>query len=72
MTRGILSACHVRPTRPVSQGELDELYAEAYAGEPFDTVDATPPATKHVTGSNHVRVHVSHDPRTCRILAIGV
>ena len=28
MTRGILSACHVRPTRPVSQAELDELYAD--------------------------------------------
>ncbi len=72
MTRGILSACHVRPTRPVSQGELDELYAEAYTGEPFVTVVATPPATKHVTGSNEVRVHVSYDPRTGRILAIGV
>ena len=27
MTRGILSACHVRPTRPVSQAELDAMYA---------------------------------------------
>ena len=31
MTRGILPACHVRPTRPVTQAELDALYAEAYA-----------------------------------------
>jgi N-acetyl-gamma-glutamyl-phosphate reductase len=72
MTRGILSACHVRPTRTVDQAELDALYAEAYADEPFVTVVAQPPATKHVTGSNHVRVHVHHDPRTGRILAIGV
>ena len=72
MTRGILSACHVRPTRPVTQAELDELYAAAYADEPFVTVVAAPPATKHVTGSNHVRVHVSLDTRTGRILAIGV
>ena len=36
------------------------------------TVVASPPATKHVTGSNEVRVHISHDPRTGRILAIGV
>ena len=72
MTRGILSACHVRPTRPVDQAELDALYAEAYDDEPFVTVVATPPATKHVTGSNHVRVHVSADPRTGRVLAIGV
>ena len=72
MTRGILSACHVRPTRPISQPELDELYAAAYADEPFVTVVATPPATRHTTGSNHVRIHVSHDERTGRILAIGV
>jgi N-acetyl-gamma-glutamyl-phosphate reductase len=72
MTRGILSACHVRPTRPIDQAELDALYAEAYAEEPFVTVVATPPATKHVTGSNHVRVHVSADGRTGRVLAIGV
>jgi N-acetyl-gamma-glutamyl-phosphate reductase len=72
MTRGILSAGHVRPTRPTSQAELDGLYAEAYAGEPFVTVVETAPATKHVTGSNHARVSVHHDERTGRILAIGV
>ncbi len=72
MTRGILSAGHVRPTRPVTQAELDDLYAAAYADEPFVTVVATAPATKHVTGSNEVRVHVSLDTRTGRILAIGV
>jgi N-acetyl-gamma-glutamyl-phosphate reductase len=72
MTRGILSACHVRPTRPVTQDDLDRLYAEAYDGEPFVTVVGAPPATKHVTGSNHVRVHVSLDERTHRVLAIGV
>ena len=72
MTRGILSACHVRPTRAIDQAELDALYAEAYADEPFVSVVGQAPATKHVTGSNHARIHVSHDPRTGRILAIGV
>ncbi|HEY6013038.1 MAG TPA: N-acetyl-gamma-glutamyl-phosphate reductase [Candidatus Limnocylindrales bacterium] len=72
MTRGILSTCHVRPSRPVSQAELDALYADAYAGEPFVTVVAAPPATKHVTGSNQVLVHVRLDERTGRIIAIGV
>jgi N-acetyl-gamma-glutamyl-phosphate reductase len=72
MTRGILSTCHVRPTRPIGQAQLDELYAEAYAGEPFVTVVATPPATKHVLGSNHVRIHVRLDERSGRIIAIAV
>jgi len=72
MTRGILAACHVRPTRAVSQSELDELYAAAYDGERFVEVVATPPATKHVLGSNDVRVRVHHDERTRRILVIAV
>ncbi len=72
MSRGILSACHVRPTRPTSQAELDELYAAMYGDEPFVSVVAAPPATKHVTGSNHARVFVRHSERTGRILAIGV
>jgi N-acetyl-gamma-glutamyl-phosphate reductase len=72
MARGILSACHVRPTRTVTQGELDALYSAAYAGEPFVSVVAAPPATKHVSGSNFVQIHVTLDERTGRILAIGV
>jgi len=72
MTRGILSAGHVRPTRATSQAELDDLYAAAYVREPFVTVVPSAPATKHVLGSNIARVFVHHDPRTGRILAIGV
>ncbi|MEO7117917.1 MAG: N-acetyl-gamma-glutamyl-phosphate reductase [Candidatus Limnocylindrales bacterium] len=72
MTRGILSACHVRPSRPVTQAELDALYRDAYADEPFVQVVATAPATKHVTGSNQCRVFVHLDERTGRVLAIGV
>jgi N-acetyl-gamma-glutamyl-phosphate reductase len=72
MTRGILAACHVRPARPVSQPELDELYADFYGGEPFVELVPTPPATKHVMGSNNCRIHVHADERTGRLLAIGV
>jgi N-acetyl-gamma-glutamyl-phosphate reductase len=72
MTRGILSAGHVRPTRPVTAAELRELYRDAYRGEPFVEVTDAAPATKHVTGSNHARVFVTVDERTGRILAIGV
>ena len=72
MTRGILTSCHVRPTRAVTQPELDDLYAAAYLDEPFVSVVAAPPATGHVLGSNHVRIHVRVDERTGRVLAMGV
>jgi N-acetyl-gamma-glutamyl-phosphate reductase len=71
MTRGILSSCHVRTTRPVTQAELDALYAEAYRDEPFVQVVPDPPSTKHVYGSNLVRVWCRLDPRSGRVLAIG-
>ncbi len=72
MTRGILAAGHVRPTRPVTQAELDDLYSTAYGDEPFVTVVEAPPATGHVLGSNHARVFARADDRTGRVLAIGV
>jgi N-acetyl-gamma-glutamyl-phosphate reductase len=72
MTRGILTSCHVRPTRSVAQAELDALYRDAYGNEPFVQVVADPPATKHVFGSNICRICVKVDPRSGRILAIGV
>ncbi len=72
MTRGIFASSHVRPTRSVSQSDLDALYAGAYADEPFVTVVPTPPATKHVTGSNEVRIHVRLDERSGRILVLSV
>jgi N-acetyl-gamma-glutamyl-phosphate reductase len=71
MTRGILASCHIRPTRPVAQAELDDLYAATYAGEPFVQVVTDPPSTKHVMGSNYCRVFVHHDARTGRILALA-
>jgi N-acetyl-gamma-glutamyl-phosphate reductase len=72
MTRGILASCHVRPTRPVTQTQLDALYSEAYRDEPFVQVVSDPPSTKHVFGSNLCRIWVRVDPRSDRVLALGV
>jgi N-acetyl-gamma-glutamyl-phosphate reductase len=72
MTRGILSTSHVRPTRRVTQADLDGLYEARYRDEQFVTVVPEPPATKHVTGSNHARIHAHLDERTGRIIVIAV
>lgn len=72
MTRGILSTAHVRPARPIDQAELDSLYRDFYAGEPFVRVVDEPPETKHVLGSNACRVHVRLQERTGRIVALAV
>ena len=72
MTRGILASCHVRPTRSTDQAELDRLYADAYGHEAMVEVVDAPPATKHVLGSNHVRIHVRYNARTGRVLVLSV
>ena len=72
MTRGILSACHVRTSRPVTQAELDALYHGRFDGESFVQLVDEPPATKHVLGSNLVRIHVVADERTGRVLVLSV
>ncbi len=71
MTRGMLATCYVRPTRPVSQAELDELYAAAYRDEPFVQLAPSTPPTKTVLGSNFARVHVRLDEPSGRVLALG-
>ena len=72
MTRGILSACHVRTTRPVGQAELDEQYRTFFDDEAFVQLADEAPATKHVVGSNLARIHVHADERTGRVLVLSV
>ena len=72
MNRGILATGHVRPTRPVTNDELRELYEAAYADEYFVEVVGAPPATGHVRGSNFARVYVHYDERSGRITTVSV
>src|SRR5437660_8030189 len=46
MDRGIFSTIYVTPRRPLSQGQLHELYREFYAKAPFVRVVEHLPATK--------------------------
>jgi N-acetyl-gamma-glutamyl-phosphate reductase len=77
MTRGILSTCYARlsGTWPGQQALLEEalfaLYREFYKDSPFVRVVDTPPATKHVWGSNYCHVYPGYDQRTGRLLVIS-
>ena len=77
MTRGILVSCYA-PLSPqmAEMGEaaasrVAEVYAERYRGEPFVTVTAAPPATKHTLGSNMCLVHPTVDARTGTLIVIA-
>ena len=60
MNRGILATAHARPNGPpLTEAELQALYAKHYEGEPFVRVVEAEPDTKHVRGTNlcHVKPH---------------
>jgi N-acetyl-gamma-glutamyl-phosphate reductase len=52
MDRGIFTTIYARPNRPVSEGQLLELYQDYYATAPFVRISKHLPATKHTVGTN--------------------
>lgn len=74
MSRGILATCSAPLAAPLSAEEAYEVYAQAYADEPF--VHVLPPgqwpATQSVLGSNAVHLQVTVDEAAQRLVAIGV
>lgn len=54
--QGELVSCYVTARREVEQDELDRLYAEAYADEPFVKVRDVPPGMRDVRETNMCHV----------------
>ena len=76
MTRGILTSCYARltgkiPANDQGKKELLRLYQEFFKGEPFTRVVASPPQTKHTSGSNFCLIHPTIDIRTGRLIVIS-
>ncbi|MBA2952969.1 N-acetyl-gamma-glutamyl-phosphate reductase [Nocardioides sp. MAH-18] len=73
MPRGILATCSARITGDLTADEAYDVYAKAYADEPF--VHLLPPGqwpqTKSVTGSNAVHLQVTVDEDARRMVAVG-
>jgi N-acetyl-gamma-glutamyl-phosphate reductase len=71
LDQGELVSCYVTPSRAVDQQELDELYASAYADEPFVELAGTPPGVRDVRDTNLCRIHAVSDPRTGKLLVFS-
>src|SRR5262249_931700 len=52
MDRGIFTTTSARPSRPLTQAQLLDLYRAYYARAPFVRVVDHLPATKHTAGTN--------------------
>ena len=71
LSRGLLATCYGVATGPMDElAPLGALRA-AYADEPFVHVDARPPSTKWVVGSNAAHLTARYDARTGRVVAVA-
>lgn len=73
MIRGILSTIYAGLKANTDVNELNSLYNEFYAGNPFVRVLPTGmlPATKSVSGSNHCDIGLVIDDRTGRVIVVS-
>jgi N-acetyl-gamma-glutamyl-phosphate reductase len=72
LDQGELASCYVIPTRPVSAGELGELYRDAYAAEPFvEVVVDGPPGVREVLATNYCRLFAAADSHTGKVLVFS-
>jgi N-acetyl-gamma-glutamyl-phosphate reductase len=69
LDQGELVSCYVTVSARVD--DLDALYAEAYAEEPFVELTTRPPGVRDVRETNICRVSVHRDPRTGRVIVFG-
>jgi len=69
--QGELITAYVTPRREVGDAELQELFAEAYAGEPFVELALRPPGMRDVTATNICRISVHGDRHDGRVVVFS-
>jgi N-acetyl-gamma-glutamyl-phosphate reductase len=70
LDQGELVSCYVTP-RATDDVDLNALYHEVYADEPFVELTPTPPGVRDVRETNICRISVHRDERTGRIVVFG-
>ena len=62
LDQGLLASCYVTPPRELAADEVAGLFADAYAGEPFIEMAASPPGVRDVRDTNICRIHATAAP----------
>ncbi len=71
LDQGELVSCYVTPADGADALDLEQLYAHAYASEPFVELAARPPGVRDVRETNICRISVHRDERTGRVIVFG-
>ena len=70
LDQGELTSCYAQLSEPISKEEVQALYAERYAGEPFVHAVDRPPGLRDVRDTNECHVYVTVEERG-RVLAFS-
>lgn len=73
VNRGILSTCYATLATGVSQQDVDGLFSQSYAREPFVRLcqNGQLPNTGYIQGSNYADIGVVVDHRTQRVIVVS-
>ena len=71
LDQGELVSCYVTSDGALDDVDLDQLYAAAYADEPFVELSPSPPGVREVRETNICRISVHRDARTGRVIVFG-
>jgi N-acetyl-gamma-glutamyl-phosphate reductase len=72
LDQGELVSCYVTVPEAADDGtDLQALYADAYADEPFVELSCAPPGVRAVRETNICRISVHRDARTGRVIVFG-
>lgn len=71
LAQGELVSCYVTPARELGDGELAELYDDAYAREPFVELRPGAIGVLEVRDTNFCRVSYQQDPRSGRVIVFA-
>jgi N-acetyl-gamma-glutamyl-phosphate reductase len=71
LDQGELVSCYVTTGNGADPAELEALYEDAYAGEPFVEITGRAPGVRDVRETNICRISVHHDERTGRVIVFG-
>ena len=71
LDQGELVSCYVSGAAALEQPQLERLFAEHYAGEPFVELAAAPPGVRDVRETNVCRISAHHDARAGRVIVFA-
>ena len=70
LDQGELASCYVQTTEPVTKEQVEALYRERYAGEPFVRVVDGPPGLRDLRDTNECHIYVTVEERG-RVMAFS-